>query len=145
MLIEETYRRAYTKEKPEQTNIKDVVVLLRGMIRQEPKFSLRHLLSSCCLQFWMKYFTCKFVQDFYAALFDPNDMSMNIPIDLRESLYKYAYETGLMVNMTYFMLHPAEDTDLTKIFTRKYTYPSHAEIAKITEPYLYEEAWSAQE
>ena len=69
---------------------------------------------------------------------------MNISIPIRENIWKYAYETGLMINFAQFMLHPADDLDLTS-YDRKYTYNSHAEIAKISEPYLYEEQWSYQE
>ena len=90
-MLEETYKREYTKENPEITNVKDIITVVRAIIRQEPEFAMKHLFTTHCLHLLMKYISCPYVRDFYVSIFDPNDLSMNLTVKLRENLYKYAY------------------------------------------------------
>ena len=91
-MLEETLRKRYKDEKSFLiTNIKDVIIIIRGLIKQEPNFSMRHIFSSHCLQLLMKFISCKYVKEFYISLFDPNDLSMNLTAKHRQNLYKYAY------------------------------------------------------
>jgi hypothetical protein len=90
-MAEETYREEYSKKNPESANIKDIVTVIKSMITFEPEFAMKHLFASHCLQLFMKYFSCRYIHDFYLTLFDRNDHSMNLTIKLRENLYKYAY------------------------------------------------------
>ena len=84
-------KQEYSKSKPEITNIKDIVTVVRGMVTFEPEFAMKHVFNGHCLHQFMKYISCRYIQDFYVSLFDPNDLSMNLTVKLRENLYKYAY------------------------------------------------------
>lgn len=75
------------------------------------------------------------------SLFDPNDFSLNLTIRIRESLYKYAYDTSLIMNMTILMLDPKKNLDLTK-YNRKYKYKSKKEISETATPYLHKKDFS---
>jgi hypothetical protein len=33
VMLEETYKREYTKERPEITNVKDIIIVVRGIVR----------------------------------------------------------------------------------------------------------------
>ena len=99
----------------------DVLLVLAGFIKTEPAFCMKHFFSCHILHHLGRYINSVYVRDFYTALFDPNDFTLNIPKAVRENLYKYAYNTGFFVNMTTFMLHPREGLDTSK-YTREYKY-----------------------
>ena len=52
------------------------------------------------------HFSLIYVKDFFISLFDPTDHSLNIPVELREHIYKYTLQTGLMVYLTLYMFNP---------------------------------------
>ena len=107
VMVEDVYRKEYTRKSHETANIRDVITIIRGMITLEPVYSMKHIFGLHILHLFMPYINCDKVRDFYISLFDPNDYSMNLTIKLRENIYKYAYQTNLLINMASFMLHPA--------------------------------------
>ena len=140
-MLEETFRREYSPEHPFLSNVQDILLVVRGMIRQEPVFSIKHLFSSHMLHHFMKYISNPYVQDFYTSLLDPYDHQMNLTQELRQHVYKYAYQTSLLINMSRFMLHPATDLNLDK-YSKKFKYDAKKQIGKIKEPYLRPENFS---
>ena len=88
-----------------------------------------------------RYINSVYVRDFYTALFDPNDFSLSLTKRLREQLYLYSYQTGLLVNLAAFMLHPQQGMDIKK-YTKEYKYEAKDKLSKINKPYLFKQDFS---
>jgi hypothetical protein len=66
------------EKQAETANIADVLMVLQSFIRIEPVFCMKHLFSINLLHFMTKYINSDYIRDFFIALFDPNDYSLNI-------------------------------------------------------------------
>jgi len=113
------------------------------MIRNEPKFCMKHIFSTHLLFFLVQHFNSLHVKDFFISLFDPTDYSLSISKELRENLYKYSNQTGLIVYIAQYLLNPLCEHNVSQ-YDRDYYYESKLEIAKITQPYLYKQNFSFQ-
>ena len=139
--LDETFQSMEETPVAETANIGDVVLVLSSFIRTEPVFCMKHLFSINLLHFMTKYINSDYIRDFFIALFDPNDFSLNITKQIKENLYKYAYQTGFIMNMTAFMLHPKIGIN-NKKYTRDYKYDCKNSIAKIKTPFFYQKDFS---
>ena len=90
----------------DSSNYNDLIMVVMSLVKEEPDFSFQFIFAYNILFKFLVNVKLRVVRDFFIRVFDPYDNTLNISVELRKKIYRYAKFSGFFKELIKLMINP---------------------------------------